>query len=62
MTILDTLKDSEYNDDQVMRIIDEFWNGAAENWYEKEKQEEEYTIQSYRKVLETTKSEDEADT
>jgi|TARA_R110002096_G_scaffold421945_1_gene628111 general stress protein 26 len=62
MTILDTLKDSEYNDDQVMRIIDEFWNDTAENWYEKEKQEEEYTIQSYRKVLEATKSEDEADT
>jgi|TARA_R110000787_G_scaffold204267_3_gene314797 general stress protein 26 len=62
MTILDTLKDSEYNDDQVMRIIDEFWNDAAENWYEKEKQEEEYTIQSYRKVLEATKSEDEVST
>ena len=50
------------NDEQVMRILDEFWNDTAENWYEKEKQEEEFTIESYRKVSETTKSEDEDST
>ena len=45
-----------------MRILDEFWNDTAEDWYEKEKQEEEFTIESYRKVSETTKSEDEDST
>jgi|TARA_R110000824_G_scaffold103025_3_gene245011 hypothetical protein len=59
---LDNLKDSQYNDEQVMRILDEFWNDTAEDWYEKEKQEEEFTIESYRKVSETTKSEDEDST
>ena len=59
---LDNLKDSQYNDEQVMRILDEFWNDTAEDWYEKEKQEEEFTIVSYRKVSETTKSEDEDST
>ena len=59
---LDNLKDSKYNDEQVMRILDEFWNDTAEDWYEKEKQEEEFTIESYRKVSETTKSEDEDST
>ena len=36
---LDNLKDSQYNDEQVMRILDEFWNDTSEDWYEKEKQE-----------------------
>tara|TARA_R110000803_G_scaffold130513_1_gene197850 strand:- start:2371 stop:2559 length:189 start_codon:yes stop_codon:yes gene_type:complete len=58
MTTVDILKDSEYNDEQVMRIMDEFWKDAAEDWYEKEKQEEEITIESYRKVSEATESED----
>lgn len=62
MTTVDILKDSEYNDEQVMRIIDEFWNDAAEDWYEKEKQEEEITIKSYRKVSEATESEDDNST
>ena len=62
MTTVDILKDSEYNDEQVMRIIDEFWNDAAEDWYEKEKQEEEITIESYRKVSEATESEDDNST
>ena len=57
MTTVDILKDSEYNDEQVMRIMDEFWKDAAEDWYEKEKQEEEITIESYRKVSEATESE-----
>ena len=62
MTTVDILKDSEYNDEQMMRIIDEFWNDAAEDWYEKEKQEEEITIKSYRKVSEATESEDDNST
>ena len=62
MTTVDILKDSEYNDEQVMRIIDEFWNDAAEDWYEKEKQEEEITIESYRKVSEATESGDDNST
>ncbi len=62
MTTVDILKDSEYNDEQVMHIMDEFWNTVAEDWYEKEKQEERVTIESYRKVSEATESEDEVNT
>lgn len=62
MITVDNQNDLEYDDEQVMRIIDEFWNDAAEDWYEKEKQEEEITIQSYRKVSEVTQLEDEVNT
>ena len=62
MITVDNQNDLKYDDEQVMRIIDEFWNDAAEDWYEKEKQEEEITIESYRKVSEATESEDDNST
>ena len=56
---LDNLKDSQYNDEQVMRILDEFWNDTAEDWYEKEKQEEKsLRLQSLRMKIVPNKKKD----
>ena len=53
--------DDEYeidDEEEVMRILDEFWDNFAEEWYEREREDEDYTIKSYRKVFEITASED----
>ena len=52
--------DEEEIDDaeEVMRILDAFWDNYAEEWYEREREDEDYTIKSYRKVFEITASED----
>jgi uncharacterized protein with ATP-grasp and redox domains len=46
------------DEEEVMRILDEFWDNFAEEWYEREREDEDYTIESYRKVFEITESED----
>lgn len=46
------------DEEEVMRILDEFWDNFAEEWCEREREDEDYTIESYRKVFESTASED----
>lgn len=50
------------DEEEVMRILDDFWDNFAEEWYEKEREDEDYTIKSYRKVFEITSFEDEDST
>ena len=46
------------DEEEVMRILDEFWNNFSEEWYEREREDADYTIESYRKVFEITSFED----
>ena len=49
----------DYDDVETMRIIDEFFDETLEDWYEKEKQDENQTIESYRKISQISSLEDE---
>ena len=49
----------DYDDVDTMRIIDEFFDETLEDWYEKEKQDENQTIESYRKISQISSLEDE---
>lgn len=49
----------DYDDVETMRIIDEFFDETLEDWYEKEKQDENQTIESYRKISQISSFEDE---
>ena len=49
----------DYDDVETMRIIDEFFDETLEDWYEKEKQDENQTIESYRKISQISSFEEE---
>ena len=49
----------DYDDVETMRVIDEFFDETLEDWYEKEKQDENQTIESYRKISQISSLEDE---
>ena len=49
----------DYDDVETMRIIDEFFDETLEDWYENEKQDENQTIESYRKISQISSFEDE---